>query len=54
MNVFTIILRRISTGETAPTFVVRRETEAEARAYGEQVLLDANATDLVVHEVRSR
>jgi hypothetical protein len=54
MTVFTIWLRRISTGETAPSMVTRQASEAAARDYAEKALKDANETDLEVHEVRAR
>jgi hypothetical protein len=54
MNVYTVILRRISTGEVSPSFLVRKQTEAEARVYAEAALKAANEIDLEVAEIQPR
>lgn len=38
MNVFTIVLERISTGERSPSFLTRQVDEEAARAYAEAAI----------------
>ena len=52
MNVYTIHIERISTGEVAPTLLHRCETEDQARAYAEPLI--ARDADLRVAEITGR
>ena len=55
MNVFTIHIRRLSTGETAPSMLFRGETEADARRYAEAAIAARrDAGDFVVDRVEGR
>ena len=50
--VFTISLENTKTGEVAPSMIVRKATEVEAREYAEDAI--ANHPDLRVHSIASR
>lgn len=52
MNTYTIILEQISTGKTVPSMIVRKATEAEARAYAEAAIADQ--PDLRVFKIEAR
>lgn len=52
MNVYTIILERISTGEKSSSMLTRQETEEAARAYAEAAI--KGQPDLRVVEIRAR
>jgi hypothetical protein len=52
MQVYTIVVERISTGERAPSIITRQEDEQAARAYAEAAI--ASAPDLRVAEVLAR
>jgi hypothetical protein len=52
MNVYTIILERISTGEQALSMVTRQEDEAAVRAYAEAAT--AQSPDLRIAEIQAR
>jgi hypothetical protein len=55
MNVFTIVIERISTGERSASMVTRQESEEAARAYAEAAIAQApDATDLRVVEIHAR
>lgn len=50
MNVYTIVLERLSTGEQAVSFLTRQETKEDARAYAEAAIADD--LDLRIVEIR--
>ena len=52
MNVYTIVLERLSTGEQAVSFLTRQETKEDARAYAEAAIADD--LDLRIVEIRIR
>jgi hypothetical protein len=52
MNVYTIILERISTGEKSPSMLTRQPDEEAARLYAEKAL--AGQPDLRVAEIVAR
>jgi hypothetical protein len=55
VNVYTITLERISTGERAPSMVTRQASEAEARAYVDDAIRGSpEPDDLRVVEVEAR
>jgi hypothetical protein len=51
MNIYTIVLKRLSAGEQSISFLTRQETEEAARAYAEAAI--ANDLDLSVAEIRT-
>jgi hypothetical protein len=55
MNVYTITLERISTGERAPSMVTRQASEDAARAYADDAIRQSpDADDLWVVDVEAR
>lgn len=52
MNVYTITIERISTGEKSPSMLTRQATEEAARAYA--VAAIAKEPDLRVAEIKAR
>ncbi len=55
MNVYTIPLERISTGEWAPSMVTRQTSAAAARAYADDLIRQSPETDdLRVAAVKAR
>ena len=50
--VFTITLENTSTGEIAPSMIVRKETEAEARAFAEAAI--KGRPEIRVHSISCR
>lgn len=52
MNVYTITIERISTGEKSPSMITRQPTEEAARVYAEAAI--AKEPDLRVAEIRAR
>jgi hypothetical protein len=55
MNVYTITLERISTGERAPSMVTRQASEDAARAYADDAIRQSSdADDLWVVDVEAR
>jgi hypothetical protein len=55
MNVYTITLERVSTGETAPSLLHHCEAEGEARAYVEGVIaMQMDANDQRIAEIKVR
>ena len=52
MNVYTIVLERIGTGEPLLSIVTRQDNEAAARAYAEAAI--AQSPDLRVVEIQAR
>ena len=52
MNVYTITIERISTGEKSPSMITRQLTEEAARAYAEAAI--AKEPDLRVAEIKAR
>lgn len=52
MNVYTITIERISTGERSPSMVTRQNSEQDARAYAEAAI--AQHPDLRVHAIEAR
>ena len=52
MNVYTIVLERISTGEQSPSMVTRQENEEAARAYAEAAI--AREPDLRIAAINAR
>jgi hypothetical protein len=51
MNIYTIVLKRLSTGEQPVSFLTRQENEDAARAYAEAAI--ANDLDLSLVEIRT-
>jgi hypothetical protein len=55
VNVYTITLERISTGERAPSMVTRQANEGAARIYAEDAIRGSpEPDDLRVVEVKAR
>jgi hypothetical protein len=52
MNTYRITLERISTGEKAPSMIVRQPSEEAAREYAEKAI--AGQLDLRVAEIAAR
>ena len=52
MNVYTIVLERIGTGEPSLTIVTRQDNEEAARAYAEAAM--AESPDLGVADIHAR
>jgi hypothetical protein len=52
MYVYTVVLKRLSTGEQAVSFLTRQETKEDARAYAEAAIADD--LDLRIVEIRVR
>jgi hypothetical protein len=52
MNVYTIVLERIGTGEPSLSIVTRQDTEEAARAYAEAAI--ARSPDMRVVDIRAR
>jgi hypothetical protein len=52
MNVYTIVLERIGTGEPLLSIVTRQDNEAAARAYAEAAM--AQSPDLRVVDIHAR
>jgi len=52
MNVYTIVLERIGTGEALLSIVTRQDNEAAARAYAEAAM--AQSLDLRVVDIHAR
>ena len=52
MNVYTIVLERIGTGEPSLSIVTRQDNEEAARAYAEAAI--AQSPDLRVVEIHAR
>jgi hypothetical protein len=52
MQVYTVVLERISTGERAPSMVTRQDDEQAARAYAGAAI--AHAPDLRVADILAR
>ena len=56
MTVYTITLERISTGERAPSMIVRRETEEQARQYVQDIITTGGHlyADIRIAEITAR
>lgn len=55
MQVFTITLERLSTGEKAPSLLFRGETETAAREYVQSIIdRQPDASDLRVFSITAR
>ena len=54
MNTYRITLERISTGEKAPSMIVRQPSEDAAREYAEAAIRQAGDDDLRVFEIYAR
>src|SRR5689334_19656016 len=52
MNVYTIVLERIGTGEPSLSIVTRQDNEEAARAYAEAAI--AQSPDLRIAEIHAR
>jgi hypothetical protein len=52
MFIYTISLEQISTGKIVPSMLVRKATEAEARAYAEAAI--AGQSDLRIAKIEAR
>ena len=52
MNVYTIVLERIGTGEPSLSIVTRQDNEEAARAYAEAAI--AQSPDLRIGEIHAR